>query len=131
MMYGQMTAGTWIYIGTQGIVQGTYETFAAVADKHFGGDLAGRLVVSGGMGGMGGAQPLAATMNGGVFLGVDVDPERIERRVQTATATGSRSDLDEALRISRTPSREARRLRRPCRQLRRLNSGDCQARRRA
>ena len=73
-MYGQMTAGSWIYIGTQGILQGTYETFAALARQHFGGSLAGRLVVSAGLGGMGGAQPLAATMNGGVFLGVEVDP---------------------------------------------------------
>ena len=75
MMYGQMTAGSWIYIGTQGIVQGTFETFAAMADKHFGGTLAGRLVVSGGMGGMGGAQPLAATLNGAAFLGVEVERE--------------------------------------------------------
>src|SRR5271155_2330210 len=82
MMYGQMTAGSWIYIGTQGILQGTYETFAAAARKHFGGDLAGKLVVSGGMGGMGGAQPLAATLNGAAFLGIDVDPERIKRRVK-------------------------------------------------
>jgi urocanate hydratase len=82
MMYGQMTAGSWIYIGTQGILQGTYETFAAAAQKHFGGTLAGKLVVSGGMGGMGGAQPLAATMNGAAFLGIDVDPERIKRRVK-------------------------------------------------
>ena len=72
-MYGQMTAGSWIYIGTQGILQGTYETFAACAREHFGGDLAGRLVVTAGLGGMGGAQPLAATMNGAAFLGVDVD----------------------------------------------------------
>src|SRR6266567_9090217 len=79
-MYGQMTAGSWIYIGSQGIVQGTYETFAALGRKHFGGSFAGRLVVSGGMGGMGGAQPLAATMNGANFLGVEVDPERIARR---------------------------------------------------
>ena len=78
-MYGQMTAGSWIYIGTQGIVQGTYETFAAAARKHFGGSLAGRLVVSGGLGGMGGAQPLAATMNGAAFLGIDVDPARIQQ----------------------------------------------------
>src|ERR1700731_1801517 len=83
MMYGQMTAGSWIYIGTQGILQGTYETFASVAKKHFAGDLAGKLVVTGGMGGMGGAQPLAATMNGAAFLGIDVDPERIKRRVKT------------------------------------------------
>src|SRR5262249_23804897 len=82
-MYGQMTAGSWIYIGTQGILQGTYETFAACARKHFGGTLAGRLVVSAGLGGMGGAQPLAATMNGASFLGVEVDPRRIRRRVET------------------------------------------------
>ncbi|HEX7175508.1 MAG TPA: urocanate hydratase [Pyrinomonadaceae bacterium] len=99
MMYGQMTAGSWIYIGTQGIVQGTFETFAAMADKNFGGTLAGRLVVSGGMGGMGGAQPLAATMNGAVFLGVDVDRERIERRVRTGYCDLLAVSLDDALRI--------------------------------
>jgi urocanate hydratase len=99
MMYGQMTAGSWIYIGSQGIVQGTFETFAAMADRHFGGDLSGRLVLSGGMGGMGGAQPLAATMNGAVFLGVDVDRERIERRVRTGYCDRLALDLDEALRI--------------------------------
>jgi urocanate hydratase len=99
MMYGQMTAGSWIYIGTQGIVQGTFETFAAMADKHFGGDLSGRLVVSGGMGGMGGAQPLAATLNGAVFLGIDVDPVRIERRVRTGYCDRMAMTLDEALDI--------------------------------
>ena len=99
MMYGQMTAGSWIYIGTQGIVQGTFETFAAMADHHFGGDLAGRLVVSGGMGGMGGAQPLAATLNGAVFLGIDVDRARIERRVRGGYCDRLALDLDEALRI--------------------------------
>jgi len=99
MMYGQMTAGSWIYIGTQGIVQGTFETFAAMADKHFGGDLSGRLVASGGMGGMGGAQPLAATLNGAVFLGIDVDPERIERRVRTGYCDRVAMSLDEALDI--------------------------------
>src|SRR5215218_5306438 len=99
MMYGQMTAGSWIYIGTQGIVQGTFETFAAMADRHFGGDLAGRLIVSGGMGGMGGAQPLAATLNGAVFLGVEVEPARIERRVRTRYCDRLALDLDEALRI--------------------------------
>src|SRR5437016_5035581 len=82
-MYGQMTAGSWIYIGTQGILQGTYETLAAAAKKHFRSDLKGKLVVSGGMGGMGGAQPLAATMNGAAFLGIDVDPERIKKRLKT------------------------------------------------
>ncbi|HEX8096806.1 MAG TPA: urocanate hydratase [Pyrinomonadaceae bacterium] len=99
MMYGQMTAGSWIYIGTQGIVQGTFETFAAMADRHFGGDLGGRLVVSGGMGGMGGAQPLAATLNGGVFLGVEVDPARIERRVRTGYCDRLAQNLDEALAV--------------------------------
>jgi urocanate hydratase len=99
MMYGQMTAGSWIYIGTQGIVQGTFETFAAMADKHFGGDLSGKLVVSGGMGGMGGAQPLAATLNGAVFLGIDVDAERIDRRVRTGYCDRIAFNLDEALDI--------------------------------
>jgi urocanate hydratase len=99
MMYGQMTAGSWIYIGTQGIVQGTFETFAAMADKHFGGDLSGKLIVSGGMGGMGGAQPLAATLNGAVFLGIEVDPERIERRVRTGYCDRVALTLDEALHI--------------------------------
>src|SRR2546423_2011921 len=82
-MYGQMTAGSWIYIGSQGIVQGTFETFAAAARKHFNGSLDGKLVVSGGMGGMGGAQPLAATMNGACFIGIDVDPSRIEKGIKT------------------------------------------------
>jgi urocanate hydratase len=99
MMYGQMTAGSWIYIGTQGIVQGTFETFAAMGDKHFGGDLSGKLVVSGGMGGMGGAQPLAATLNGAVFLGIDVDAARIERRVNTGYCDRFALTLDEALDI--------------------------------
>ena len=99
MMYGQMTAGSWIYIGTQGIVQGTFETFAAMADKHFGGDLSGKLIVSGGMGGMGGAQPLAATLNGAVFLGIEVDPARIERRVRTGYCDRMAMSLDEALNI--------------------------------
>jgi urocanate hydratase len=96
-MYGQMTAGSWIYIGTQGILQGTYETFAAAARTHFGGSLAGRLVVTGGLGGMGGAQPLAATMNGAAFLGVDVDPRRIQRRVETGYCDVMTGDLDDAL----------------------------------
>ena len=99
MMYGQMTAGSWIYIGTQGIVQGTFETFAAMADKHFGGDLDGKLLLSGGLGGMGGAQPLAATLNGAVFLGIEVDPERIERRVRTGYCDRIAQTLDEALDI--------------------------------
>src|SRR3954463_16038512 len=99
MMYGQMTAGSWIYIGTQGIVQGTFETFASMADKHFGGDLSGKLLLSGGLGGMGGAQPLAATLNGAVFLGIDVDRSRIERRVRTGYCDRMAQTLDEALDI--------------------------------
>ena len=99
MMYGQMTAGSWIYIGSQGIVQGTFETFASLARKHFDGSLAGKLVVSGGMGGMGGAQPLAATMNGARFLGIDVDPARIQRRLETAYCDHIADNLDEALRL--------------------------------
>ena len=94
-MYGQMTAGSWIYIGTQGILQGTYETFAECARQHFGGTLEGRLVVTGGLGGMGGAQPLAATMNGAAFLGVDVDESRIRRRVETRYCDRLEHDLDD------------------------------------
>jgi len=97
-MYGQMTAGSWIYIGTQGILQGTFETFAACGQTHFGGDLRGRLVVTGGLGGMGGAQPLAATMNGAAILCVEVDPQRIERRLQHKYLMRGTTDLDEALR---------------------------------
>jgi urocanate hydratase len=99
IMYGQMTAGSWIYIGSQGIVQGTFETFAAAANKSFGGSLRGKLVVSGGMGGMGGAQPLAATLNGARFLGVDVDPARIEKRLKTGYCDRIAWTLDEALSI--------------------------------
>jgi urocanate hydratase len=98
-MYGQMTAGSWIYIGSQGIVQGTFETFAAAAVKHFGGTLAGKLIVSGGMGGMGGAQPLAATMNGARFLGIDVDPARIEKRLKSGYCDKIAHSLDDALRF--------------------------------
>jgi urocanate hydratase len=97
MMYGQMTAGSWIYIGSQGIVQGTYETFAEAARQHFNGSLENRLVVSGGMGGMGGAQPLAATMNGARFLGIDVDPARIEKRLKSGYCDAVAWTLDEAL----------------------------------
>ncbi len=96
-MYGQMTAGSWIYIGTQGILQGTYETFAAVAKKRFGGDLAGTLTLTGGCGGMGGAQPLAVTMNGGVCLIVDVDRTRLQRRVDTRYLDVIADDLDDAV----------------------------------
>jgi urocanate hydratase len=98
MMYGQMTAGSWIYIGTQGILQGTYETFGAIAHEHFGGSLRGRWILTGGMGGMGGAQPLAATMNEGVLLCVEVDPDRIRRRIDTRYCDRMTADLDEALR---------------------------------
>ena len=110
MMYGQMTAGSWIYIGTQGILQGTYQTFAALAERHFGGSLAGKLVVTGGMGGMGGAQPLAVTMNGGVLLAIDVDRSRIQRRVDTRYCDTLTDDLDEALTLvrSRRGARSAR-----------------------
>ena len=97
MMYGQMTAGSWIYIGTQGILQGTYETFGAMARTHFGGSLAGRWILTGGMGGMGGAQPLAGTMNGAAVLVVEVDPERIRRRIETRYCDRMTADLDEAV----------------------------------
>ncbi len=99
MMYGQMTAGSWIYIGTQGIIEGTFETFAAAGEKHFSGDLAGRLIVSGGMGGMGGAQPLAATMAGAAFLGIEVDPARIRKRLKSGYCDVMAQTLDEALGI--------------------------------
>ena len=97
MMYGQMTAGSWIYIGTQGILQGTYETFGAMARRHFGGSLAGRVVLTGGLGGMGGAQPLATTMNEGVCLAVEVDPDRVRRRLATRYLDRATASLDEAL----------------------------------
>jgi urocanate hydratase len=106
MMYGQMTAGSWIYIASQGILQGTYETFAAAGRRHFGGDLAGKLIASGGMGGMGGAQPLAATLNGAAYLGIEVDPERIKRRVKTGYCDIMVNDLDEALRILKNAVRK-------------------------
>ncbi len=106
MMYGQMTAGSWIYIGSQGIVEGTFETFSAAGERHFGGDLAGKLIVSGGMGGMGGAQPLAATMTGAAFLGIDVDPERIKKRLKTGYCDFLVTTLDEALRILKNAVRK-------------------------
>jgi urocanate hydratase len=106
MMYGQMTAGSWIYIGSQGIVQGTFETFSAAGEKHFGGDLAGKLIVSGGMGGMGGAQPLAATMTGAAFLGIDVDAQRIKKRLKTGYCDFMVTTLDEALRILKNAVRK-------------------------
>jgi urocanate hydratase len=106
IMFGQMTAGSWIYIGSQGIIQGTYETFSAAGEKHFGGELAGKLIVSGGMGGMGGAQPLAATMTGACFLGIDVDPERIKKRLRTGYCDFMVNSLDEALRILKNAVRK-------------------------
>jgi urocanate hydratase len=106
MMYGQMTAGSWIYIGSQGIIQGTFETFAAAGEKHFGGNLSGKLIVSGGMGGMGGAQPLAATMTGAAFLGIDVNPERIKKRLKTGYCDFMVNTLDEALRILKNSIRK-------------------------
>src|SRR6185503_13301884 len=96
-MFGQMTAGSWIYIGTQGILQGTYETFAEAARQHFGGTLRGRLVLTAGLGGMGGAQPLAATMNEGVMIAVEVDRHRIERRLETRYLDVASETLDDAL----------------------------------
>src|SRR5437879_978543 len=106
MMYGQMTAGSWIYIGSQGIVQGTFETFSAAAEKHFGGSLEGKLVCSGGMGGMGGAQPLAATMAGASFLGIDVDAERIKKRLKTGYCDFMVTTIEEAMRIVKNSVRK-------------------------
>jgi urocanate hydratase len=106
-MYGQMTAGSWIYIGTQGIVQGTYETFAAIADKRYAGTLAGTLTLTGGCGGMGGAQPLAVTLNGGVCLIVDVDPARLDRRVEHRYLDEVADDLDDAVEIALAAKRTA------------------------
>ena len=100
MMYGQMTAGSWIYIGSQGILQGTFETFAEAARQHFDGSLDGRLVVTGGLGGMGGAQPLAATMNGGTFLAAEIDPKRVKKRLETRYCDEVSEDIDEAIDIA-------------------------------
>jgi len=110
IMYGQMTAGSWIYIGTQGILQGTYETLAECARQHFGGSLEGRLVLTGGMGGMGGAQPLAVTMNGGVCLDVEVDRSRIQKRLDTGYCDTMADDLDEALELVAEAVKERRPL---------------------
>jgi urocanate hydratase len=109
-MYGQMTAGSWIYIGSQGIVQGTFETFGAAAVRHFGGSLEGKFVVSGGMGGMGGAQPLAATMAGALFLGVEVDAARIEKRLKSGYCDKIATSLDEALELIEGARTEGRAL---------------------
>jgi len=100
-MYGQMTAGSWIYIGTQGILQGTYETFAAAGKKHYGSDLTGKFILTAGLGGMGGAQPLSVTMNNGVCLVVEVDPHSITRRLETKYLDMATESLDEALSLAR------------------------------
>jgi urocanate hydratase len=110
MMYGQMTAGSWIYIGTQGILQGTYETFGALAARHFGGSLAGRIVVSAGLGGMGGAQPLSVTMNDGVMICVEVDARRIQRRITTGYLDTMEVDVGRAVSRAREAAREKRPL---------------------
>src|SRR5258705_3275503 len=110
MMYGKMTAGSWIYIGWRGILQGTYETLAEAARQHFGGTLAGRLVVTAGLGGMGGAQPLAATMNEGVIVVVEVDRHRIERRLVTRYLDEVSESLDDALARARAAQQEGRPL---------------------
>ena len=110
IMYGQMTAGSWIYIGTQGILQGTYETFAAVAEKRFGGSLAGTLTLTSGCGGMGGAQPLAVTMNGGACLIIDIDPARLRRRVETRYLDTIADDLDDAIEQAVTAKQQRRAL---------------------
>ena len=110
MMYGQMTAGSWIYIGSQGIVQGTYETFGSVARRHFGGSLAGRLIVTAGLGGMGGAQPLAATMQGAVMLGFDVDESRLDKRLATGYLDVKAPTLDAALALAGAAQRDGKAL---------------------
>ena len=110
MMYGQMAAGSWIYIGTQGILQGTFQTFAAIAEQRFGGSLAGTLTLTAGLGGMGGAQPLAITMNGGVALCVDVDPHRIQRRLETGYLDVAADSIEEAIELALSAKRERRPL---------------------
>ena len=110
-MFGQMTAGSWIYIGTQGILQGTYQTFAAAGEKHFGSaDLSGRTILTAGLGGMGGAQPLAGALSGAAILCIEVDPERIRRRLETRYLDEAADSLDDALARVRTAAREGRGL---------------------
>ena len=111
IMYGQMTAGSWIYIGTQGILQGTFETFGAVATMRFGGSLRSRIVLTGGLGGMGGAQPLAATMQGAVMLAFDVDESRIDKRIATGYCDVKAASLDERIELAESARRAASRLR--------------------
>ena len=110
MMYGQMTAGSWIYIGSQGIVQGTYETFAELAKQHFNSTLKGTITVTAGLGGMGGAQPLAVTMNGGVCIGIDVDETRVDRRIETRYTDVKTHSLDEAIRLAEEAKKEGKAL---------------------
>ncbi len=110
IMYGQMTAGSWIYIGTQGILQGTYQTFVAIAEQKFGGSLAGTLTLTGGLGGMGGAQPLAITMNGGVALCVEIDPHRIERRLETGYLDVQANDVEHAIELAMEAKRDRKAL---------------------
>src|SRR5690606_14609493 len=107
---GQMTAGSWIYIGSQGIVQGTYETFAEIARQHFGGSLKGTITVTAGLGGMGGAQPLAVTMNGGVLIGIEVDRTRIDKRIATRYCDTVVDTLDEAIVLSESAKKDGRPL---------------------
>ena len=124
-MFGQMTAGSWIYIGTQGILQGTYQTFAAAGEKHFGSaDLAGRTILTAGLGGMGGAQPLAATMAGAAILCIEVDPSRVERRLETRYLDEATSSLDDALaRVRAAAAAQAAVVRRPDRECSRGRPG--------
>ncbi|MFJ5772357.1 urocanate hydratase [Psychrobacillus sp. NPDC093180] len=110
MMYGQMTAGSWIYIGSQGIVQGTYETFAELAKQHFGGTLKNTITLTAGLGGMGGAQTLAVTMNGGVCIGIDVDESRIDRRIETGYTDSKTDSLEEAIRLAKEAKQEGKAL---------------------
>ena len=133
-MYGQMTAGSWIYIGSQGIVQGTYETCAALADRHFGGTLSGRLCVTAGLGGMGGAQPLAITMNKGVALIAEVEAWRIEKRIETRYLDEYSSEIDQAIdrALEARASKEARshrRARKHCSSISSFNRARCRRRR--
>ena len=129
MMYGQMTAGSWIYIGTQGIVQGTYETFAEMGRQHYGGDLKGKWILTAGLGGMGGAQPLAAVMAGAHCIAIEVQESRIEKRLETRYLDQRATSIDEALEIIRT--RHGADQRRPARQCRRNPSRDAEARHQA
>ena len=114
IMYGQMTAGSWIYIGTQGILQGTFETFAAVADKRFGGTLAGTITLTAGLGGMGGAQPLAVTMNDGVAICIDVDQSRITRRIEHRYLDEQADSLEDAVAGRSRPATSGGRCRSAC-----------------